>query len=145
MPEILYPNHNHLQTEPCTDKCPNFRAQCPLCTIPQTETPIYQDAHIYLIQTRDMKGHKVRVMACIQRHASVPTFVEQVKIIGILVEHMQSLLQGKDFYIISPQYASVPQHYHLIACDTPLEDEEDPMFYKTPKIVFPIKGGKPCP
>ena len=115
---------------------------CPLCLIPHKEPLLYEDDLIYLVSTKNLKGHKVRVMACTKRHTTQPTFEEQILADGILFEHMSKLMGKSDWYIVSSKFASVPQHWHRIAMDFPLEEEEDPMFINTPKILFPIKREK---
>jgi len=112
--------------------------KCPLCSIPKYESLLYEDDKIYLVSTKDLRGHKVRVMAVTKRHTIEPTFEEQILADGILFEHMTKLMGKNDWYIVSSQFASIPQHWHRIAMDFPLEEEEDPMFTKTPKIMFPI-------
>jgi hypothetical protein len=112
---------------------------CPLCSIPQRETLIYEDDKIYLVESKDQRGHKVRVMSVVKRHTTTPTFEEQITAVGKLIEYMSNLMKDQDWYLISPKYASVPQHVHWVACDAPLEDECDPQFIKTPKVVFPIR------
>lgn len=112
---------------------------CPLCTIPINETLLYEDDSVYLVSTKDNKSHKVRVMAVTKRHTTEPTFEEITLAYGILINHMTNLMLNQDWYIVDGTFASVPQHFHILACDIPLEEEEDPFFVKTPKIVFPIR------
>lgn len=113
---------------------------CPLCEIPKREMLLYEDDLVYLVPTLDLKGHKVRVMAVIKRHSSNPTFEEQVTADAVLINYMLKLMGGKDWYIVSSQNASIPNHYHRMACDFPLEDEADPLFPLTNKVAFPLKG-----
>lgn len=116
--------------------------ECPLCSMPTHEALLYEDDKIYLVSTKDMKGHKVRIMAATKRHTTQPTFQEQMKADAILIDHMANLMHGQDWYIVSDKYASIPDHWHRIATDFPLEDEDDPLFAKTPKIHFPLKEEK---
>jgi hypothetical protein len=113
--------------------------RCPLCIIPTKETLLFENELIYLVSTKDQKGHKVRVMSVIKCHSSTPTFEEQVLADGLLFEYMTRLMGKEDWYIVSNQFASIPQHWHRIAVDFPLEEEEDPLFAQTPKVVFPIR------
>lgn len=113
--------------------------KCPLCSIPKSETLLYEDDNIYLVSTKNLKGHKVRVMVATKRHTEQPNFTEQIIADAVLIEYMTNLLQGQDWYIVDSTYATVPSHWHLIACDVPSEDESDPLFEKTPKIHFPLK------
>ena len=118
-----------------------MESNCPLCLIPQKETLLYEDDKIYLASTKTMKGHKVRVMAVTKRHTTEPTFEEQILVIGKLIEYMSSLmLNGQDWFIVSNKFASVPQHFHFVAVDESIDGELDPFFFKTPKVVFPIRS-----
>jgi hypothetical protein len=65
---------------------------CPLCSIPKNETLLYEDDKIYLVSTRENKGHKVRVMCVSKRHTINPTFEEQIMVIGKLIEYMSHLM-----------------------------------------------------
>lgn len=113
-----------------------FDNNCPLCSIPQKESVLYQDDKLYLASTKDLKGHKVRVMAVIKRHSSTPTIEEKLFAESKLIEHMQQVMGYQDWYIVSDKFASIPEHFHVMACDFPLEEESDPLFAKTPKTHF---------
>jgi hypothetical protein len=112
--------------------------KCPLCVIPINETLLYDDNLIYLVSTKESKGHKVRIMAVAKRHTTTPTFEEQITALGKLIEYMSNLMNGQDFYVVSNQFATIPQHFHYVSCDLPLEDD-DPLFIQTSKVVFPIR------
>lgn len=112
---------------------------CPLCSIPTHETLLYEDDNIYMVSTKLAKGHKVRIMVATKRHTAIPSFEELTTAYAILIEHMTSLMLGQNWYIVDSKYATVPHHWHLMSCDTPMEDESDPLFEKTPKIRFPLK------
>lgn len=124
------------------EKTEQKQVNCPLCSIPNREPVIYEDDLIYLVSTLDQRGHKVRVMAATKRHVAVPSFEEQVKADAVLTDYMNNTMGSQDWYIVSGEHASVPEHYHRMACDFPLEEEEDPFFACTSKIHFPLKERK---
>jgi len=111
---------------------------CPLCSIPKNETLLYEDNNVYLVPTKDTKGHKVRVMVATKNHTTQPTFIEQTKAYAVLLNYMNNLMQDQDWFIVSNQHATIPEHFHIVACDVPLEDENDPLFTKTQKLHFPL-------
>jgi glycosyltransferase involved in cell wall biosynthesis len=113
--------------------------KCPLCTISSNEALLYEDDSIYLVPTKDLKGHKVRIMAVTKCHTTQPTFKERTLAYSVLIDYMTNLMRRQDWYIVDSTYASTPEHWHVLACDTPSEDELDPLFAKTPKIHFPLK------
>lgn len=112
---------------------------CPLCCIPTKEAVIHENDIAYLVSTRNQKGHKVRVMAVIKRHTSTPTHEEKLTVYDMLYNYMTNLMKNQVWYIVSSKYASVPEHFHVIACDLPMEEEEDPLFATTPKIMIRTK------
>lgn len=127
----------------------NSKVGCPLCEIPKRESLLYEDSKVYLVSTKDQKGHKVRVMACLKRHFTHPTDEEQTLANAVLFDYMNGLMHGEDWFIVGSENASIPDHWHRIATDFPLEDEKDPLFAKTSKIHFPLKDlkvliGVPC-
>jgi hypothetical protein len=105
---------------------------CPLCSIPLREKIIYQDDLIYLAETKELKGHKVRLMAVIKRHSAEPTFEERVLCTVKLYNNMRK--SGGDFFIVNNDHCSVPDHWHLMACDA--DGHADPLLYSTPRVRF---------
>ena len=110
-----------------------MQVECPLCNIPNVENVLYRDELIYLASTKQMKGHKVRVMACLLRHSDAPTFEERLRCTVKLVDYLR-LYAGK-FVICDNTYSSIPSHWHLMGCD--LDGHADPMLYKTARVKFP--------
>lgn len=115
---------------------------CPLCLISENETLLYEDDKIYLVSTKDLKGHKVRVMVATKKHITKPTFQEQTVAIAVLINYMTNLMRNQDWYIVDSTHASISDHWHMIACDVPSEINDDPLFTKTPKVHFPLKEEK---
>lgn len=113
---------------------------CPLCTIPQHETPLYIDDDVYMIPTKNMKGHNIRVMICTRKHKINFSFVERTRAYGILINYMQSIIPpNESWYIVEGKYASHPDHAHLLACDSHGTEEELLQLLKTPKVEFPLQ------
>ena len=110
-------------------------SECALCTIPDREPLIYEDPHIYLVSTKQMKGHKVRVMAVAKRHVEEPSFEERTLCYVKLYQYMSS--QCETWYLVDDTYASVKGHFHLMACDA--RGTSDPMLYITPRVKFPLE------
>jgi glycosyltransferase involved in cell wall biosynthesis len=113
---------------------------CPLCTIPEREKLIYSDGLVYLVQTVNLKGHKTRVMCCTHRHVKEPTFPEKVAIFTIIYDYMNSVMGIGKWYLMDSTFCTIPEHYHLVACDSEstIPEEVDQMM-RTPKATFPIK------
>ena len=113
---------------------------CPLCTIPEREELLYSDSLVYLVKTSKMKGHKNRVMCSIRRHSEEPTFMEKVHIFSVIYDYMNSVMGVDPWYLMDSTYCTIPDHYHLVSCDTVSDDpEETTQMQKTIKVQFPIK------
>ena len=117
-------------------------SECPLCKIPERETPLYEDNSLFLVETKERKGHQIRVMVCIKLHVENPTFQERTKAYAILIDHMKQVMGDGKWYIIDSTYASVPTHFHIIGCDSFGTPEELELLAKTPKVEFPLVSYK---
>jgi len=112
---------------------------CPLCVIPKSESLLYEDELLYLVSTKKMKGHKVRVMASIKRHDAVPYFEERTLAYFLVGEYMKTKLKDESWYMFDNTYASVKDHWHLIAADMHTTDpSEMEQMQKTAKVALPI-------
>ncbi len=118
---------------PRTVKVDFHVSQCPLCILPARESLLYEDDLIYLVETKELKGHSVRAMAVIKAHAAEPTFEERILCTVRLYEYMKAHTGG--FYLVDNSFCSIPGHWHLMACD--LEGGGDPMLYSTPRVMLP--------
>jgi len=116
----------------------HFDENCPLCTIPDREPLLFENELVYLVPTKETKGHKVRVMAVIKRHSKEPTFEEKGFAYACIIDYMTA--NTKKFFLAAPKKASVPDHWHLIACDDSFssQDEKESLF-TNPYIELPIK------
>ena len=113
---------------------------CPLCSIPITEPLLYTNKLIYLVRTKDDKGHFVRVMAATHRHTTEPTFEERLQCYFHLYEYMSDVQTRRfPWYIVDSTYCSNPDHFHVMACDEYSNDpREEELLAKTPKIMLPV-------
>jgi glycosyltransferase involved in cell wall biosynthesis len=113
---------------------------CPLCTIPQREKVLYIDDLIYIVQSKDMKGHKVRLMSSIIRHTNKPTFEEDLRVKSKLIEYMNKFCGIKPWYFCDSTHCSIPEHYHFVACDAESTDQKEMILLAdTKKVRFPLR------
>jgi len=112
---------------------------CPLCQIPNTEKLIYENGLLYLVQTKELKGHKIRVMACIKRHDTNPSFIERTTAYFLLHNYMKRKLPNEKWAFVADTYATIPSHWHLIATSQETTDlHEAELMQKTPNVLFPL-------
>lgn len=114
-------------------------SNCPLCTAPSREKLLYEDDDIYLISTKRMKGHSVRVMACIKEHRWKPTFVERTKSYAIVIAYMQKVMGDKNWFFFDSTFCTIPDHWHLMASDAKKDVEDYEQILKTPRVLMPIE------
>jgi hypothetical protein len=99
---------------------------CPLCRALATEPAIYEDPQVKVLRTKNLKGHKERVMVVSKAH-SVPRS-ERAALDRRMVKVLHRLgpklfAYTYKFAVLSPKFASVPAHPHFVASD--LEPGED--------------------
>lgn len=111
---------------------------CPLCSIPGKERLIYSDDLVFLVNTKDLKGHNVRVMAALKRHSTTPSFEERSRAYFLVFAYM--MRRGERWCLVSDAFASVKSHWHLVACSLESSDRKETMLLsKTPKVI--VNGG----
>ena len=116
---------------------------CPLCEIPAREIPIYSDSHIYLVETKEMKGHKVRVMTATFRHTVKPNFDEVTRAYLVMIRYMTRKMTGTvgsehRWFIVDSTHCSVDDHFHIVGCDSFGTEEELELLAKTPRVEMPV-------
>ena len=113
--------------------------ECPLCSIPKREILLYETTDLFLVSTKDLKGHITRVMICLKVHVANPTFEETTKAHVILYDYMKKEMGNNSWYVVDGIYGSIPDHFHIVACDKESTDpKEVEQLAKTPKVEFPL-------
>lgn len=111
---------------------------CPLCKILSNEKVLFENDLVFLVKTKDSKGHKTRIMSCTKRHVKEPTFAERVYCMFLLAEYMNET--GEYWYMVDSTYSTYPDHFHNIACDLEsTQPIEQMLLDKTSKVLFPLR------
>ncbi len=113
--------------------------ECPLCSIPEREQTIYSDKLIYMVKTKEDKGHLKRIMVCTNRHTQEPTFEEKTHALCLLFNYMSMIMGDNPWYIVDSTYATIKYHFHIVACDNYGTDEELAQLANTEKVRFPLE------
>ena len=92
---------------------------CRMCKILKEELDwvLYEDEWCKIVPTKNMKGHKKRIMIISKDHnvkegSSLSRFL-----IETLVRFSKEYFNEPTFALVDSTYASYPEHWHRIACD----------------------------
>jgi hypothetical protein len=99
---------------------------CPLCDLDlKKETKYYEDNSFLVLRTRSLKGHKERIMIIYKRHEhTIPPRA---------YEHALDLLSkigrtvfayAPKFVIMDTTFATINDHWHLVASDLDPKSED---------------------
>jgi len=113
---------------------------CPLCTIPSREGTLYKDEVCYIQKTKEQRGHILRVMVVLNRHAADPTADEFAHCMHKLQRFMEGRSPTQLYYMVFGTYASIPEHYHIIGADDVLDAEEFEKLFSSEYVRCVIWG-----
>lgn len=113
---------------------------CPLCKIKlEDEHVYYADSDFLILDTREKKGHKARIMAVARRHGvqhreeSLNRAIKQLVIVG-------KELFSADFILLSDKFSSVMCHWHIVASDLDADAADYRQIIETPFILIASKN-----
>jgi len=116
--------------------------KCKLCNALENEKDkyLYEDEFCVILPTKNMKGHHKRVMIVSKEHDvkdgdSLTRFLI-VRFIKFCEEYFD---EEPTFALVEPTYASIPDHWHIIACDWFGTPEEMQQLHYTPHQALPTK------
>jgi len=95
---------------------------CPLCEVVNAEKGVYEDDSVKVLPTKNLKGHKARIMVVSKDH-QMTGWIETYMLKILEDVGMKVFDYTYKFVIVATDYASVPDHPHFIASD--LEGGED--------------------
>lgn len=114
----------------------NIEKECPLCNLNLTEEHIrYNGRKFLVLDTKNKKGHKERIMVIIKKHG-----VNHPK--KLLYRAIQQLIiEGKkifplDFILMGDKFSSVNSHWHIVASDTDPNADDYKQVMDTPFILI---------
>jgi len=109
---------------------------CSLCLAVEKEEPIYKDDKITILETKNLKGHKRRIMAVWQKHNdlhftghSLDELLWRLTNVGLQVFNYT-----EKFVIMSTKFATIRDHYHLVATDLEPDSEDFRQILGTPWV-----------
>jgi len=113
--------------------------ECRLCRIINNENDkfLYEDEFVIIVPTNKMKGHKKRIMIVSKSH--LDNNIEITTFEDIFRKYCYEYFDEEPTCIIaSPEYATITNHWHRIACDWIGEDMLQCWY--TPHLAIKTKG-----
>lgn len=117
---------------------------CPLCKVweREPENVLWQNKFYALVRTKDLKGHKERVMLLSKKHIK-----HNHDIRGALKGAIYAILTAFNYtykaIVLDGKFGSIPDHWHLCITDLEEGSEDHQQMLGTPWIlVIPIKEWK---
>jgi len=115
--------------------------ECCLCNAIKNEKDkyLYEDEWCVILPTKNNKGHHKRIMIVAKNHdvkegQSLTRFLEKI-FINFCIEYFD---EEPTFALVESTYASIPNHWHKIACDW-FGDEDIKLLHYTPHQAIKTK------
>jgi hypothetical protein len=101
-------------------------ANCPLCALDvQKEKIFYEDDSFIVLRTKKLKGHRERIMIVYRRHQPVIPEKEYERALNILSKiGREAFKYTPKFVILDSTFASINNHWHLVASDLDPKSED---------------------
>jgi len=115
--------------------------KCRLCEIPSdpTENILFENSLYYIVETKKMKGHHKRIMVVTKKHISYEAINPQLvqKIMIKFISFCKTYFDEQPtFALVESTHATLPDHWHKVACDWFATPEELEQLHFTPHIAI---------
>lgn len=109
------------------------KSKCPLCSLNLEEEVILGEYGPFLVlRTKDLKGHRERIMIVIKRHVHNIPFSLYEEAIDFLYEVGKRVFSyTPKFVIMDNTFATIREHWHLVATDLDPNSEDFQQILKT--------------
>ena len=99
---------------------------CPLCKLNlQKEKLFFEDDLFLVLRTKKLKGHKERIMIMYKRHeAELPSTVAERALDTLTKIGRELFSYTPKFVIMDSTFASIGDHWHLVATDLDPKSED---------------------
>jgi hypothetical protein len=99
---------------------------CPLCELNLKEEKVYfEDDTFLVLRTKRLKGHKERVMIVYKRHEHELPYQAVENALDILAKIGRQLFNyTPKFVIMDSTFATINDHWHLVASDLDPKSED---------------------
>ena len=99
---------------------------CPLCELDlKKEKVFYEDESFIVVRTKTMKGHRERIMIVYKRHDHTIPYKAYERALTILSETGRKVFKyTPKFVIMDTTFATINEHWHLVASDLDPKSED---------------------
>jgi len=111
--------------------------KCKLCEALTMEKDkfLYQDSDIIILPTKDLKGHHKRIMIVSKKHTTY--ILDEHDYLQFFKEWCSEYFNEEPtFAIVESTFATIPDHWHKIACDWFCTPDELIQMHYTPHIAY---------
>lgn len=118
--------------------------KCPLCNLELHEEEIfYEDSTFLILRTKDLKGHKDRIMIVTKEHVHSISYImyEAALLIAEKIGRIIFAYTPK-FVIMDSTFATIKEHWHLVMTDldSKSEDFDQILLTRWVKVVDNVNG-----
>ncbi|MEM2995461.1 MAG: hypothetical protein QXI91_05560 [Candidatus Bathyarchaeia archaeon] len=99
---------------------------CPLCELDLNQEKIfYEDNSFIVLRTKNLKGHKERIMIIYKRHEHTIPYKAVERALDILSKIGRKVFSyTPKFVIMDSTFATINDHWHLVASDLNPKSED---------------------
>lgn len=91
---------------------------CPLCELDlKKEKAYFEDGSFVVLRTKDMKGHRERIMIVYKQHQHTISRSAYERALDILSKVGRVFSYTPKFVIMDTTFATINDHWHLVATD----------------------------
>jgi len=115
--------------------------ECKLCKALKNEKDkyLYEDEEIVILPTKNMKQHNKRIMIISKEHIEEPApFYSDAWLAKFILFCKDYFDEEPTFALCQPTYATIPDHWHRIACDWKGNEDIEQLHY-TPHVALKTK------
>jgi len=119
--------------------------ECPLCNFSSKKEKIYyENDKIIIVRTKDLKGHKERIMVVTKDHVvNVPQELFEYAIYKLAEIGLKVFNYTPKFVIMESTFSGIKAHWHLVATDLDPNSKDFKQILATPwlEVVGTEKEG----
>jgi hypothetical protein len=101
-------------------------SRCPLCALDLKREKVYhEDSSFIVIRTENLKGHRERIMIIYKQHEHTIPYKAYERALDILSKiGKKAFSYTPKFVIMDSTFATITDHWHLVATDLIPESED---------------------